>query len=271
MAGGSDFRLQDGLTAEDSGPTATSTLTPVPTPATANTKSAWVQLIASTARDYDLMVVDIQGVAQTSVVTYSALVDIGIGAAGSEGVILPNLWAPNRYTVNEPYVYQIPICVPSGQRIAARAQSAAANQTVNVSCGLFGEGFASPEGLGTTVGCNSNTANSLTTILSAPASTNTKSAWTQLTGSLPLNASGVVVAVASMHTVPQFVDIGIGAAGSEIVVVPNIAMSGASAANITLMRTLTLPLTLPYNTRVAARYQASSITSPPYVGLWVME
>jgi hypothetical protein len=94
---------------------------------TANTKGSWVPLTASTAVDYVGILVALDGTNQTAWSFQNWLVDLAIGASGSELIIVPNFFADapgtSATTVNTIGSVQfLPIPIPAGTRIAARAQ-----------------------------------------------------------------------------------------------------------------------------------------------------
>jgi hypothetical protein len=94
-----------------------------------NTKGSYVQLVASTAKDYCGFYI-IPDCNSVSTATH-LLIDIAIGGAGSELVIVPNWWqAPLLDKMRASF---IPIRIPSGTRIAARSQSATASQQIGLS------------------------------------------------------------------------------------------------------------------------------------------
>lgn len=88
--------------------------------ASAHTKGAWTQMIASTAANADVLIFQVAcAVASTDTAT---LVDIGIGASGSEVVIIPNL-AVGGADQNGLWFVILPIKIPSGSRLAVRSQT----------------------------------------------------------------------------------------------------------------------------------------------------
>lgn len=92
--------------------------------ASANTKGAYTQLIASTVEKISALAVCIGNQAQQSRTQGRWLIDISIGAGGSEKIIIPDLVATcavNRSIL--PGVVFVPVEIPSGSRIAARAAS----------------------------------------------------------------------------------------------------------------------------------------------------
>ncbi len=91
---------------------------------TANSKSAWVQLISSTTRDYYGLV--LMGSPYNG--GSDNLVDAGIGASGSEVTIIPNcrfITGSSNEVVQSAMSGLIPIHIPSGTRVAIRLQSSA--------------------------------------------------------------------------------------------------------------------------------------------------
>lgn len=93
----------------------------------AHTKGAWIEVMASLPRDaYGIAVCG--GITGANGANRAALMDIGIGSAGSENVIFPNLQvgcviaAQSRRPV-------IPLFLPRGSRVAVRVQSATASAT----------------------------------------------------------------------------------------------------------------------------------------------
>lgn len=110
---------------------------------TANTKGAWSQLVASTAVDVAAIFGVIgynADVARAAVA--SSLVDIGIGAAASEFVILPDFslaWGTSYDGPTDVVINPVPCAIPSGTRIAARSAcslNTAGDRTVDVA--LYG-------------------------------------------------------------------------------------------------------------------------------------
>jgi hypothetical protein len=96
---------------------------------TANTKSAWANgvLSTSTARDMKMCYVVMGNGGSTTNAATDWLLDIGVGAAASEQVILPNLYFSLGGQIGSgptPFVLgPFPVNVPSGSRLVARVQS----------------------------------------------------------------------------------------------------------------------------------------------------
>ena len=106
------------------------TMTIIQASATPNVKGNWTQLLASTAKKVSGIVVAIVGGTVANI-----LIDIGTGAAASETVLIPNIWAcPNTGVGIWAKTIFFPLELASGTRIAARCQSspASANPRIGV-------------------------------------------------------------------------------------------------------------------------------------------
>lgn len=117
------------------GTTGASSKGTVVTAGTANTKGSYAQLTGSTTNPIRFLALGIGGnTAQKTSANW--LIDIAIGAGGSEQVIVSNL--PMRVNSNpddpEPNITPLLRCsIPAGSRLAARAQSSAASEAIDVS------------------------------------------------------------------------------------------------------------------------------------------
>lgn len=107
--------------------------------AVAHTKGTWSQLLASTNFETEWAVVVLAGTSE-GVTNTSSLVDIGVGAALSEQVVLPDLmggWASTGVSTAL-RMFSGPVYIPKGLRIAARAQSVEASKTIPTAIWLYG-------------------------------------------------------------------------------------------------------------------------------------
>ena len=107
----------------------------------AHTKNTtWTQLIASTAFDAQLVIVTVTNniVAGGDSCT---LLDIGIGAASSESVVIPDLlagWVVGTTAAGGARHYIFPLYIPAGSRLSARTASVRTSGSVTVGTQLFG-------------------------------------------------------------------------------------------------------------------------------------
>ncbi len=224
---------------------------------TANTKGAFVQLIASTTADAVWMLVNpVWGGAG-----FSNVFDIAVGAAGSEVVIAPNLIVA--FSVSTGYLF--PVCIPAGTRISARAQGNTGNRTPLVSVVLFDGALTQMEGAAGVDSIGFQLASSQGTAITASGTANTKGSYSQLIASTARDYMGFIVAVDWNQT--NFVscnflfDVAIGGAGAEQVIAPNIYFLNVNS-NIPQMGPFgPLWINIPAGTRIAARSQASTISA----------
>jgi hypothetical protein len=110
--------------------------TNVVTAATAHTKGSWVELTASAGMSSEWCVLSVHNDGTNG---KNNLIDIGIGAASSEQIILPNLYMPAVQT------YQLtggkcsfPLHIPAGSRVAVRAQSDVSSAAFSISMTVSG-------------------------------------------------------------------------------------------------------------------------------------
>ena len=94
---------------------------------TSNTKGSWAELTSSCPSDIDAIfgVVGFNGDTGRGL-TVSMLMDIGIGAASNEFTVVPNLslcWGATWDGPNDVFFQPLAASIPTGTRIAARAQS----------------------------------------------------------------------------------------------------------------------------------------------------
>jgi hypothetical protein len=181
--------------------------------ATAHTKGSWSQIIASTSNVGTLLRFFVSGV-NVSTADSATLLDIGVGASGSETVIVPNLAIGG----SAGSFYSIPVEIPSGSRIAARVQGVRSSQTATISARQF---FVFNAGdtasLGTTVDVlGTDTATSTGTAMSGSSGT-----WVEIEDSTTKDYIGFAIApsVSDTDTASQgdaTYEIGVGAAGSEV-------------------------------------------------------
>jgi hypothetical protein len=103
---------------------------------TVNTKGAYTQLIASTPRDYMGFIINTdQGNQSTGGTSSNGLLDIAIGASGSEVPIVTNIMVARRSSglLQSPLsMPHLPIAIPAGTRIAARTSSSINTATYRI-------------------------------------------------------------------------------------------------------------------------------------------
>lgn len=208
------------LTSNDTHNAATSLLrTATPTTGNpVNTKGAWTQLVASTAVDIHTL-----RVRQTAfALVFEGLYDIGVGGAGSEQVIVPNV--PFGASFGTAHVF--PVFIPRGSRIAVRDQHAVSAGSATWPFELLywtaRRGRLNPRHV---VAMGVNTATSRGVSMPALGVANTKSAWTEITASVPEPLSVVWLGcqangdLAFSTDQGATIDLAVGAAGNEQIIV----------------------------------------------------
>lgn len=247
--------------------------TVVPGPASTNTKGSWTQLIAATAHRASWVLVQI---VPNSGGADNYLVDIGIGAAGSEVVIIPNLMflrgLGGAGTVpNFGVSYIFPLSIPAGSRLSARLQCGTASKTVGVFVTLIGSGFLPSSPLQRVTDYGSVTGSSIGTVVDPGATVETYGSWVQLSAATTRPIRFLVAAFGyhASQTSPTSwwaVDFGIGAAGSERVIVSKLStvrQKGTDPGNFQPATTPAIPVAVPAGSRLAARCMNHSLTASP--------
>jgi hypothetical protein len=102
--------------------------------------------------------------------------------------------------------------------------------------------------------------NSTSTTVTASATPQTKGSWSQLVAATTVQAQFLTIQLTtdsgqSAVSTPILMDIGFGAAASEVVVIPNISF-GALGSSFTV----TFPIDIPIGTRISARIQGAVIS-----------
>jgi hypothetical protein len=230
----------------------------------AHTMGAWAEVVASTSSDINGLNFAIQ-VNQVNGTDTSTLMDIGVGASGSEVVIVPFLSVGHQGGGVE-IVFKIPVFVPAGSRVAIRIQSVRTSQNITVafwgaiSCTTNQTPVPVSLLKSSTVQYGADTATSNLTLLTAPGSLNTKGAFTEITAATAEPLQGVVIMVSggpsNTYTASaNLVDIGVGAAGSETVVLNNFQLVVGGNETLSAARSNTFAACdIPAGSRISMRY-----------------
>ncbi len=243
--------------------------------ATAHTKGAWAELTAATSTDSHRIII-YPGSTSTSGFDTSALLDIGVGAAGAEVVVAANLaigyYAPASGSYPYGLRFDLPLWIPKGTRVAARSQSARASAAaVNIQTIFMTEHAAGqvvrPAAAVLTFGADTATSHGVAIV---PAAAAAKGAWSQITAATtePLSALALGVqgnAINSMQAGTVALDIGVGAAGSEVVVVSDVPAEINNSEWVARGGPVqTWNVDIPAGTRIAVRCSNSGGSSSVY-------
>lgn len=233
---------------------------------TPHTLGSWTEVLAaaSVTKDIHMVLIDLQAATNLATNDSSTLLNISTGGAGSEAtnIAVANIGVGYNAVRNK---FLIPVHIPAGSRISVACQSAIASQVVDAVYQFYTLPFGRiPPRKPVTIGAN--TATSKGVGLTPPGSSNTKSAWTEITSATtqPLGAlvtcvqgnSDTIIAADTL-----LLDIGIGSAGNEVVVVGDICFLGGTSEIYFHQGHINLfGCDIPAGTRIAARY-ANSGTS----------
>jgi hypothetical protein len=223
-------------------------------------KGSWVQVIASTAADICGLQMRVHGNENTK---YLTSVDLGIGAAGSEKIIFNDFMVPSDTSstagVNAPI---LPLMIKAGTRIAVRGQAGGASETDHVSLSVCDGSFTDMEGCAGVDGLGFDAVNTHGVQVTSGAA-NTKGAYTEIVASTARDYVGLFLSMGpkdgatSLASLLTYVDIAIGAAGSEIILVPNIWLARVSQIGIySGAGPQFYPVSVPAGTRLSLRFSA---------------
>lgn len=246
--------------------TGSSTGTTITASATANTKGSWTALGAATSFAYEGITVYLAR--NSAAVAY--MIDIGIDdGAGNNFVLIPDLYFSALKQANEHNLaINIPVHVPAGALVEARvASSTAIANTLH--CLIVGHS-ANPGGFpGFSRAVALFTPASSRGVAVDPGGTaNTKGSWAALTASCPADVAAIFGVVgfngdiARAAEARMLLDIGLGAAASEFVVVPDILIGWDltwDGPNDIFLQPFCARV--PFGSRIAARAQCSINTA----------
>lgn len=225
-------------------------------------KGIYTQLIAATSFEADGLLVMLDD----CVAVTDYLLDIALGSAGNEVVILTNLLVSGG-TGALVYggQYQFPVKIPVGSRLSARCQATTGGAAVRVSALLFGQGVLPGEPITIVDAYGLNTAATQGTNIDPGGVANTKGAWVALSTSTRILSRFLTLAIGNQlngvrSSQSWLVDIGLGGAGSEQVVIPNLVLNCSTSPDIVVPQTYNqIPFTIPIGSRLSVRAQSDGI------------
>ena len=235
----------------------------------ANTKGSYTEVIASTPYATRYLHIEVGVAFGNSDVT---MIDIATGAAASEVIIINNLYV-GRLIDKQVAQVLIPLFIPAGTRLSARCQSTGTSKAVNVRVHCIDGGMYTPQPLAQVITYAANTADTSGAQVDPGAAVNTKGSWVELSSScsavkaLFLAVGQTAAFAAGTETITARLDIGIGAAGSELVLIPDLLFgAGADSStspNLTAAYSpqfsAVIPCTIPAGTRIAVRASSTSV------------
>lgn len=242
--------------------TTTSLGTVITASGSTNTKGSYTQLISSTVGDTAAIYVAMTNVSSSGV---AIAMDIAVGAAASEQVIIPNILSSTNNSFS--FGMMFPVQIPSGTRISARIQATTASDTIRASVTLFADAAIGRSGsvidiLGFTA------ATTIGTSVDPGGTANTKGAYSQIIASTAVDYSGFCFCLSTLSRTSagtnsnMALDVAVGAGGSEIIIVPDYQFVTQGTGNAVI------PIPSPWyemeiklGTRIAVRSQCSINTA----------
>lgn len=266
MAGG--FSLLGGVCNPQSlGAITTTSLGTTITPGATNTKGSWVQLSAATT--YDCVLVDVEITTISSGGLYTMSVDIGIGAGGSERVLIPDIVIPSRSSSQTTISrVLVPLSIPAGTRIAARV-GGPTGVNAQVILTLYDGDFTVDGASGVdSIGFVPGSGAWFGTALTPSATINTMGSYSQLVASTAANYVGLFGQVDFQNNdtngTNYLYTIAIGSVGNEVDIIP---YRSFAFQNAYLQGSIPfLPISIPAGTRISARCQVTATPANP-IGL----
>lgn len=229
--------------------------------ALANQKGPWQAAVASTPFAVRQLTLSLQ----QDFAGVPSLLDVAVGPAGSEVLLIENVvTVGNGYGDAFPGTWQLPVDIPAGSRIVARAQTPSGMQGVYASFGLSPVEYRDPRITGAFTTYGANTATSLGTNVEPAGPAYTFSPWVELTpGTLEDHYELIVALFANDDelTSPRSfrAQVGAGPAGSETVIV-NELLVGGSLHTDKCGKNWRLPVAIPAGTRLAVRAEVNTTT-----------
>ena len=252
-----DFPIDDGGRYEVDGKVNAGSTGTTLTAGAIDTKGAWVTLTATTAFDAIGLLVHLMN---QSSLNYS--LDIGLGAAAAETVIIPDIVVKFATTATQ-YSFFFPVCIPAGSRVAARVASAVASATLVVMVHPIAVGLMPASPLQRATNYGFVVVGTKATLIDPGGTADTKGAWAVLSASTanPIRSAVLLFSSAETTLVASNweVDIGYGAAASETILIPDLPVR--TITRYTAFPTGPIPLAIPAGSRLVARAQSPQITA----------
>lgn len=229
--------------------------------ASANTKGSWAELDASTETGVSSLRFTFSPTTITA--NTQGLIDIGIGGAGSEVVVVENIEVVTDSAIDRQaiYAFNVPLSVGDGVRVAARWQTSSTNaDTISCMMAFDSPNFKTHPGYGAVVTYGATTATSKGTTVDPGATANTLGAWTEFAD--PTDGfSGFFLSMGGDSSTTQqdsnfLLQVGIGGSGSEEVIVPAISYR-TSGGETNFAYTAYIDHAIPEGERLAIRAQSS--------------
>lgn len=223
---------------------------------TNNTKGSWIELIAAT----DSMSAGL--ILTANIPAASHLLDIGIGAAGSETVLVPDILLAMTLA-NMTTQVMFPVTVPAGARISARVAATAGAAAPTITVYLVGGGFDASVGRSAVTAYGATAADSGGVSVDPGGTANTKGSWTEIVASTTASMKVLIIGTGNQANLAAtaaswLADIGVGGAGSEQIIVPNYRLVASVNETLGPLFSPVIPVSIPQGSRLAVRSQCTT-------------
>lgn len=235
-----------------------------------NAKGSYASVIDSTAFDYAGIILHI---GQNNVSARFA-VDIAIGAAAAEQIVLPDYLFPDN-TGGTARLVRLPMAIPAGTKISAAAQSSATSGSPVIRVGGVGIGpnprLPSPQ-VARAIAYGYSSAATAGTTVDPGGTAHTKGVWTEITASTTANHHGLLIAPTTYNNggavsgitltanTQWLIDIGVGGSGSEVAIASNLDYHVLSS-RYTMQQPSEVMIPIPSGTRLSVRCQCNVNTA----------
>ena len=221
-----DFPLLGGMQALSAGfVLATTTGTSITASASANTKGAYVELVSAANNDLDSNSIELVFDGLNSALG-DFLVDISVGDAGFEEVVIHNVYVKTTSTPGALVSrVTLPISFQSGVRISARCQANNSSLAINMFIILSSGNFKQPTGFSEAVAYGDDEATSTGTLV-ARSSVGVFGSWVEITASTTDEIHAIAIAShrqgGSWQNGKYNYQVAVGSAGNEEVIISDI-------------------------------------------------
>lgn len=226
----------------------------------ANTKGAYATISAALPFSAAAIVVSVGSKSATG----DYLLDIAIGAAASERIVIPNLSVTGpAYSAG---FYYFPVRLPGGVRLAARCQSTTASATLGVFVTVIGSGFLDLPGFNRVEALGASTADSGGTGLTNPTVINTFPAWIQIGGATSFRYQWIVMAIGNQNIGSRtsgqrfLFEAGVGAGGAQRALLPAVPL-GTPTGGLVPSSSYGFPCDIPAGSALWGRYSSAALTT----------
>lgn len=231
----------------------------------ADTKGAWTEIVSASnnTENSDNVAVELFPQHSINEAHRNYLVDVALGEAGSEHVIIANLGLIGTQAIGDEangYIYNLPLKIPAGVRISVRGQSSLASSSFHALIRRLVGGYP---GFGKTITVGADTSDT-SGVNATVTSAGSWQAWVEMTSSLSENIKGFVISRikedSSWTNGALAMQIGVGSAGNEVVIAgPYTMVTNGANETMTLPTTPFLPIPIASGERVSVRAAATDV------------